>query len=231
MQLTETVSVAELAWVLVGIFGLFYGLLVVHDAVIDVRVRRSAGLNHGREQIAQLLVVTSSLLVYVFVIFLAAGGLSMTIPTPGVVRPAAHVIQAFFVSVEVALAFMLFYKHRVRRRVFNRELADQDLRAAAAVELARVELEHNTVALEANTAATEAATDAMQNGGLAAQLDATRAMDANTASRVSDAQALLVAAATLTAEHEDNTAALVDNSEATRENTDTRRDDQETTDG
>ncbi len=137
MQITETVSVVELAWVIVGVFGLFYGLRVVYDAVIDVRVRRSAGLNHGREQIAQLLVVTSSLLVYVFVVLLVAGGLSMTIPTPGIVRPAAHVIQAFFVSVEVALAFMLFYKHRVRRRVFNRELADQDLRDAAAAEIDR----------------------------------------------------------------------------------------------
>jgi len=237
MQLTRTVTVVEVIWVLVALLGLGYGIRVVRDAVKVLRVIRNEGDSKGLEEIAQLLVVTTSILVFVFLMFLCSAGLSMTIPTPAVVTPTEYILQAFFVSVEGALAYMLFYTHRIRQRVLRRDMADNELRAAA-VELARVELEHNTVALEANTTATVAATLAMENGPVAAQLDATRAMDANTASRVSDAAALLLAAASRASEHDENTEALNLNTCATDRNTDrrdpnerTRRDDEEKSDG
>ncbi len=236
MQITRTITVVELIWVLVALFGLAYGVRVVRDAVKVLRVIRNEGDSDGLEEIAELLVVTTSILVYVFITFLCSAGLSMTIPTPEIVTPAEYVLQALFVSAGVALAYMLFYTHRVRQRVLLRDMADTELRAAAA--LAALHLEQNTAALEANTTATEAATDAMQNGGLAAQIDATRAMDGLIAQRVSDAEALLVAAATLAREHEENTQALDDNTSATDRNTDrrdqnqrTRRTDQEKGDG
>jgi len=229
MQLTHTITVVEVIWVLVALFGLAYGGRVVRDAVKVLRVIRNEGGNDGLEHIAELLVVTTSILVYVFIVFLCAAGLSMTIPTPEIVTPAEYVLQALFVSVGVALAYMLFYTHRVRQRVLAREMADNELRDTA--ELARVQIEHNTAALEANTHATEAATDAMANGPIAAQIDATRAMDEQTAQRVSDAKALLVAAATLAAEHDENTEALNMNTTATDRNTDRRDTSQRTRKG
>ena len=217
MQLTRTVTVVEVVWVIVALFGLAYGGRVVRDAVKVLRVIRNEDDNDSLEEIAELLVVTTSILVYVFIIFLCTAGLSMTIPTPEIVTPAEYVLQALFVSAGVALAYMLFYTHRVRQRVLLRDMADTELRAAAA--LAALQLEHNTAALEANTTATEAATLAMENGPVAAQLDATRAMDAQTAQRVSDAAALLVAAATLAREHDENTQALNEGTMATQDNT------------
>ncbi len=219
MQLTRTITVLEVVSVVVALVGLVYGARVVRDATKVLRVIRVEGDSQGLEEIAKLLVVTTSILVFVFVLFLVAAGLSLTIPTPEIVTPAAYVRQLLFVLVGIALAYMLFYKHRVRQRVLSRDMADKDLREAATLELARVQLEQNTVALEANTTATEAATDAMHNGGLAVQIDATRALDANTASRVSDAKALLVAAAKVAQEHLENTQALTDGTAATVDNT------------
>jgi len=237
MQLTNRVTALEVAGVLVALFGLAYGLRVVRDATKVLRVIREEGDSEGEglEDIARLLVVTASILVFVFFIFLVSGGLSMTIPTPEIVTPVAYVLQGLSLSVRIVLAYMLFYKHRVRYRVLRRDMADKELRAAAESALAALQLEQNTAALEANTTATEAATLAMENGPLAAQIDATRAMDALIVQRVSDAEARLVAAATLAREHDQNTQALNEGTAATLDNTSAvdrstdhrRRDDQE----
>ena len=238
MHITNSVTALELVGVLVALFGLAYGLRVVRDARVVLRVIREEGDSEGLEDIARLLVVTASILVFVFVIFLVSGGLSMTIPTPEIVTPVAYVIQGLSLFARIALAYMLFYKHRVRYRVLRRDMADKELREAAELAVA-AHLEQNTAALEANTMATEAATEAMANGPLAAQIDATRAMDDQTAQRVSDAEALLVAAAKLAQEHLENTQALNEGTMATQDNTAAvdrstehhgRRDDQENND-
>lgn len=83
-------------------------------------------MNHGREDIARLLVVTSSLMTFAFVIFLCGGFLSWTIPNVAVTSPVSYFIQAALVSAEVALAFVLWYWQRVRSRVFERDrIAEQ----------------------------------------------------------------------------------------------------------
>ena len=226
MQLNNRVTLLELAGVLVALFGLAYGIRVVRDATKVLRVIRDEGDSEGLEEIARLLVVTASILVFVFVTYVVSGGLSMTIPTPEIVTPVAYVTQGLSLLARVALAYMLFYKHRVRYRVLKRDMADKELRAAAELAMAD-QLEQNTAALEALTVATAGATEAI-NGPLAAQIDATRAMDANTAVRVSDAAALLVAAATLAFEHDENTEALNLNTSATDRNTDHRDQNQRT---
>ncbi len=242
MQISRTVTVIELAWIAIAAFGLFYGLLLRSDARKDVAARKLAGVNSGREELAALLVVTSTLTTYAFLGFLLAGLLAATVPSRAVTPLAVYVLQAFLISGQASLAVMVWHKQRVRRRVFNRDMADRELRRTAesvlataeakrlatAAELIAERQEHNTAALEANTIATEAATEAMENGGLSAQIDATRAMDANTASRVSDAAALLVAAANLATEHDENTEALNLNTSATDRNTDHRDQNQRT---
>ena len=226
MQLTRTVTVVEVVWVLVALLGLAYGIRVVRDALKVLRVIRNEADNDGLERIAKLLVVTTSILVSVFVIFLGAAVLSMTIPTPKIVTPSEYVRQALFVSVGVALAYSMFYTHRVRQRVLTRDMADKDVLTAAVTEVerqfaerqikSRVEL---TVATDKLRVSTDAATDVMQNGGLAAQIDATRAIEEQTAQRVSDAQALLVAAEKAAQEHDVNTRALNEGTVATDKNT------------
>jgi|GEM_PF-1876662 len=217
MQLTSHVTVLELAGLFVALFGLAYGIRVVLDAKVVLRVIRDEGDSEGLEDIARLLVITASILVVVFVIYLVSGGLSMTIPTPQIVTPVAYVTQGLSLIARIALAYMLFYKHRVRYRVLKRDMADKELRAVAELAVA-AELEQNTAALEALTRATEGATDAI-NGPLAAQIDATRAMDGLIAQHVSDAEALLVAAAKLAQEHVENTQALNEGTAATDKNT------------
>jgi len=218
MQVSNSVTVLELAGLFVALFGLAYGIRVVLDAMKVLRIIREEGDSEGLEDIARLLVVTASILVLVFVTYVVSGGLSMIIPTPKIVTPVAYVTQGLSLFARIALAYMLFYKHRVRHRVLKRDMADKELRAAAELAVA-AQLEQNTVALEANTTATDAATDVMQNGGLAAQIDATRAMDEQTAQRVSDAQALLVAAEKAAQEHDVNTRALTEGTVATDKNT------------
>lgn len=181
IHITSRINLIEVAWVAVALFGLFYGVKVRGDAVKDVAVRRAAGINSGRQDLAQLLVVTSSLLSFAFSVWLLCGLLAMMVPSRPVTSPVTYLIQAGLVWSEIALAYMLYYTQKVRRRVLLRDMNSDAVRARAASAVAALEQRANTDALVANTAATEAATQALQNGPMAAQIENTLSTDANTA--------------------------------------------------
>lgn len=175
MRITTTINIVEVVWFVVALFGLFYGIKVRQDAVTDVAVRHAAGVNSGRQELAQLLVATSSLLCFAFAVWLLCGLLAMMVPSPPSTTPLSYVIQFGLVAAEVALAYMLFHKQTVRRRVLIRDMASDAVLHRAAADLLRMEQRANTEALIANTTATEAATHALQNGPMAAQVAQTEA--------------------------------------------------------
>lgn len=169
MNLTATVNAVEVVWVAIALFGLSYGLMVRRDAMIDVRARHEAQMNHGRETLARLLVVTSSLSSYALFIFLVVGLGSMLIPGNPQTTPASYVLQFLLVSAECAIAYSLYYKQTVRTRVLLDDMNSEALRIAAAALVAAESLQANTDALqrnseilEENTVVTEAATEAIQ---------------------------------------------------------------------
>ena len=61
MHLTSTIDIFELVWVVVALFGLVYCLSIRSEATRDLVARQTAGINSGRQELAQLLVTTSTL--------------------------------------------------------------------------------------------------------------------------------------------------------------------------
>lgn len=188
IHITSRINMVEVVWVVVATFGLFYGLRVRHDALLDVRARHVAKINSGREEIARLLMVTTSLSTYAFSVWLICGGLAMLIPS-ATTSPIGYMIQAGLVSAEVAIAYSLYYMQKVRRRVLLRDMNSAEIRKRAAADLDSLErkaqtaasvaqtaaTEAQTAATQAQTAATEAATHALQNGPMQAQIAQTEA--------------------------------------------------------
>jgi hypothetical protein len=164
MQVTATASIFEVIAILVAFIGLVSGLQLRHDARLDVAARQIAGVNHGTADLARLLVVTSTLLSASMLFFLAVATFAAWSPPNARIRPSSYALQVGLVLSEACVAGALWYKQRVRRRVFERDMADQALREAAASTRALAELAANTNALAANTAATEAATEALGGG-------------------------------------------------------------------
>lgn len=165
MNLTDSINILEVMWVGVATFGLIYGMVLRSDAQRDVEARHVSGMNSGREDIAHLLVMTATLLSLGLFIGLLCGFAAMTIPSPRVTRPMSYVIQAGLISQLSTVAFTLFYKQRVRRRVLKRDMENEAIRVLAAAKLAAESLDANTEAIAANTVATEAATEAIQGQG------------------------------------------------------------------
>lgn len=187
MYLTSTIDVFEAVWVAVAVFGLFYCLAIRFDAQKDLVARVAAGINSGREELARLLVTTTTLSAFAFIIWLVCGLLLWTEPPVLTVTPFGYVVKVGIIASEVAIAAVQFIKQRVRRRVLMRDMASKQIRDAAAAKLAREEQQQHTNALLANTSAVEAATHAMQNGPMRAQIaqteataDLTEATEANT---------------------------------------------------
>jgi hypothetical protein len=162
VNITRTINVVEVLWVAGAAFGLMYGLLVRRDAMIDVQARHDAQMNSGRETLARLLVVTSSLLSYALFIFLLVGIGAMMMPGDPRTTPMSYVLQLMLVSAEWAVTASLYYKQRVRTRVLLDDMKSEALRVAAAALVAAENLAANTQALVDNTIATEAATEAIQ---------------------------------------------------------------------
>lgn len=160
--LIDTVSPIEAFAVIVAVIGMVYGLKIRRDAVLDVEARHVGRLNSGREELARLLVITSSLLTFSMACFLLVGlSASISGPNPHA-RPSSYFIQAALVLAESSVAATLWYKQRVRRRVLLRDMESDEVRLMAAALLAAEQLAANTDAIQANTDATVAATDALQ---------------------------------------------------------------------
>lgn len=177
MLLTGTIDIFEVVWVAVAVFGLFYCLSVRSDAKQDLRARHAAGVNSGREELAQLLVITTSLTAFAFTVWLACGLLLFTVPASLATSPSGYVVKVGIIAAEIAIALAQFFKQRVRRHVLLRDMRSDAIQAAAAALLASQERQQNTQALLANTAATEAATHALQNGPMTAQIAQTTATE------------------------------------------------------
>lgn len=176
MYLTRTIDVFEAVWVAVAVFGLWYCLMIRFDAQKDLVARLAAGINSGREELARLLVTTTTLSAFAFIIWLVCGLLLWTEPPVLPVAPYGYLIKVGIIASEVAIAAVQFLKQRTRHRVLVRDMGSKQVRDAAAAKLAREEQQQNTEALVANTTAVEAATRAVQNNGtMRAQIAQTEA--------------------------------------------------------
>lgn len=209
MHITSTLNLIEAWWVLGSFIGLGYGLYLYYEARKDVLARQLLGINHGTQDVARLVVVTSILASFALFTFLVAGLLAASIPTSRRITPMSYFIQALLVLGHDAIVVSLWYQERVRRRVLRRDMqnatvrqqAEETAAAQQAKELAERSNESRdrlTTATEGLTHATEAATIAMQNGPLVAtlaatiaQVDLTRATDDNTAATEIDTAARL----------------------------------------
>lgn len=182
IPLSRTVDTYEFVWVAVAVFGLFYCLLIRSEAEKDLIARHAAGINSGREELAKLLVTTSTLSAIAFIIWLVCGLLLWTEPPVMARTPYGYVVKIGIISSEVAIAAVQFIKQRVRRRVLLRDMKSKATREAAAAALASQDqqehteaLNRSTVAIDRNSVITEAVTHALTNGPLAAQSAQTEA--------------------------------------------------------
>lgn len=242
MQITRTLNIVELWWIVIATLGFGYGLLLRRDARLDIAARKVAeqltGVqpNGGIADIAHLLVVSSTLASVALAMFLAAGLVAATVPSPAVTSPFSYFIQAMLVVAESTISGMLWYQQRVRRRVLQRDAQSEALRKEADRLLAhdltersitsREELRASTDAL---VQATEAATDALYNGPMKAQINLTASVDRNTAAQtvanVAEASGTLTRAASDAANTlatEEQTDAVERNTASTDRNTDVR---------
>lgn len=165
------------AWTGIAAIALPFCLYVAADAYRDVQARKMSGLNHGREMLARLLVVTSSLTAAAFFIWICLGIYQLFLrewtpdPWKTTITPAGLVLS------ELVLAGAMIYKQQIRRRVLVEDMASEQTRAAAAAALASTERRDLTEATRELTTATQEQTAALHNGPMAAQLDNTRATD------------------------------------------------------
>lgn len=162
MERSSVIQVLTVLWVFIAAVTLPYALFIAHDAWLDVRARSIGRLNHGRETLARLLVVTSSLCSVAFLIFLLVGLYALSPysrvdgPWRGLVVPSALVLA------EAVLGAMLIYKQRVRKRVLTEDINSEAVRVAAAALLAAESLAANTEALQRNSDVVEENTVALQ---------------------------------------------------------------------
>ncbi len=196
MPSISTINFIESIWIALAVFGVFYSWKLRRDARADVLARHASGINAGRETLAKLLVVTASVLLYVFSVFLLAGLLAAAIPSPAVTSPESYVIQFMLVSVEAALAWMAYYKQHIRHGVLVRDMNSEALRKEAESRVDLDEMIANTHELKQNT----------------------EELRLNTESHETDKRAAAVAALALTAEHVESIMALEMATEATDRN-------------
>jgi hypothetical protein len=150
MQVTDTLSVFEVVWIVISGLTLPYGLRLTYDAHMDVRARLRAGINGSLGELAHLLVITSALTSFAFFVFLVCGLIAATIPSSPY-RPLTYVIVTGLILAESALSVALIYKQRVRRRVLIRDMAAEEAKLEAEIAANRAALEDNTQAVTENT--------------------------------------------------------------------------------
>lgn len=120
MIITHTVSLVEVIWTLVSLFGLYFNMHVLIRAAGDflsVKVRR---INSIREYAATTTLQLFITLVIVQLMFVVDGILAMTVPSPNNrVQPLSYVITASFVIVSFVLALLGFMQDRRRHNIVH----------------------------------------------------------------------------------------------------------------
>lgn len=164
-------------WIGIAVVTLPSCLYVAYDAYRDVQIREATGLNHGRETLAKLLIVTSLLIAFVFLCWVLLGLYQVWLYRYLPLSWAAVISPGLSLLSELALAFAMIYKQRVRLRVFKQDTKDERIREKAAAALASAERVALTEATKELTVATEAQTHAIYNGPMAAQIAQTEATD------------------------------------------------------
>lgn len=170
-------SMLTYAWIGIAVVTLPFCLYVAFDASRDVQARKVAGMNHGRETLARLLVVTSSLTATAFSIWICLGlyvlFLRASTPEPW----KTTITPAGLVLAELALAIGMIYKQQVRKRVLIEDMQSERTRTQAAAALASSERKELTQATRELTTATQEQTAAIHNGPMAAAIAQTEATE------------------------------------------------------
>jgi hypothetical protein len=117
-----TASVLEIGWTLIGLLGLYYAFRCLQECVRDIEALRLIAdyvINGPREIIGKGNIRRYAICFWIFLVFVAVGGLAMDTPPAKVGQPTPYaiVLGLGFLSAEVLLMWDCRQTTRDRRRI------------------------------------------------------------------------------------------------------------------
>ena len=114
MTLTDTIAIPELVWTVIAFVAVIYVFRVFKRAVLNLSYLKKMGWNHGREDVAIISIITYGTLLFIQVMNMFVGILSMVIPSikTNTVHPLTYVIVTIFILKSCVVAVSAFFIDR-----------------------------------------------------------------------------------------------------------------------